>query len=309
MTKFPLSKAITTTFAYLTEEFFTWVKILWLPVLMLQAALTAIMPRYMNVTMQMLELGDDPPTDAVLPLMGSFFTWIGVMLLVSLVIYAIIFGGVLRHISRGEKPTAPFYLQFGADETRILATMLLGGLVIGIAYIGGAIAFAAAATVLGAALGILGGLIAFFLFFGFLGGIAWLCVRLSLAFPAAVAEQRIGLAPSWAATKGNFWSLSAYWLLFFIVIMFFASAYSMVVMPDYFSNIGEMIAAGDDEAEVNRINLEIIKQSMAMYDISNPRFLLTGIATYLYSFALFGVMSAATGVAYWLLTDARAREA
>jgi len=304
--KLPLSKAITTTFAYLTEEFLTWLKILWLPVLLLQTAMIAIMPKYMTLSLDIMELGDDADPSVIFSMLGPIFLWMGILALLSVVIYAIGYSGVFRHISRGEVPSTPFYLQFGADEGRVILTMVLGVLLLMVVYLGGALALTATTAVLTTVAGAVGGIIAFFLMIGFLVGVVWFYLRLSLILPAAVAEKSIGIAPSWATTKGNTWALFAYWLLWFIVIMFFASAYSIVAMPDYFSLLGEMIAAGENEAEVDRINIEMTKQSMAMYDISNPRFALLALATYIYSLAIFAVTTVASGVAYWFLTDKRA---
>ena len=303
--KLPLSKAITTTFAYLTEEFFTWLRILWLPVLILQAAMVAIMPQYMDTSIEIMELGDDVDPGVVFAMIGPMLAWMGILAILSIVIYAIGYSGVFRHISRGDVPSTPFYLQFGADEARVIVTMLLGILLMMMVYIGGGIALMAITAVLTTVAGGIGGIIVFFLVIAFFVGIAWFYLRLSLMLPAAVAEKRIGIAPSWAVTKGNTWALFAYWLLWFIVIMFLASAYSIVAMPDYFSMMGEILAAGGDEAEIDRINIEMTKKSMAMYDISNPRFFLLQIATYLYSLSLFAVMTVASGVAYWFLTGKR----
>ena len=305
--RFPLSKSITTTFAYLKEEWLTLLKILWLPVLLMQVILTVIVPRYMEASFSFISLGDgDDPSEA-LGMLWPFFGWIGVMMVLSFAAYAVIYSGVLRHILRGEKPSAPFYLQFGGDEARLFLTMLAGMLVIGIAYIGGMIAFFAVAFVLSLVHGLLAGIVGFFGFFVFLGGMIWFCMRLSLALPAAIDVNRVDLGQSWKVTKGNAWSLFVYWGLMFLIVGFFAMAYSMIVMPDYFSNLNELIAAGSNEAEVNRINLEMMKQSVAMYDISNPRFLLLAIATYIYSFVLFALLTVSSGVAYWLTTSDEAR--
>src|SRR5262249_53848690 len=173
------------------------------------------MPGYMQTMTAVSEGGAADPTQAMAAMSSALPTLL-LISLTSIAAYMIIFAGILKLVIRGERPRLPFYLGFGADEWRLLGTWLLLILIFIGAYllVGVVVALFGLLAVnlpgVGLIVAIVGMLAAFAAYF-------WLCLRFSLASPAAVGAQTIGVGPSWNTSKGNVWRLLAYWLILGVI--------------------------------------------------------------------------------------------
>ncbi|MEL7486046.1 MAG: hypothetical protein AAGJ87_02395 [Pseudomonadota bacterium] len=299
----PLSKALSASFAYFTAEAGRIVRVLWAPVLLFQIGAVLVMPLYSEALLGMFDESVAGDPEASLRALGPMFAWAGVITLAWLIYNAVCAAGLLRHLTRGEDIATLAYLRFGADELRVFFTTLLVGLILLIAYAGGilgvALVIGVAAAInsaLGALLGLVGGI-------GFIVILALIALRLSLAAPAAIATRGLGVAPSWNAAKGCGWSLFGFWLIWGLIIVFVASVYSTLAMPDYFDDMAELMAAPEGSDEYFAINRRIMEESFAVWDPGNPRFALTFALGYLYMFALAAIAPVASGVAYRLVTE------
>jgi hypothetical protein len=141
-------------------------------------------------------------------------------------IYAAIARSVLRP---GE--SAFGYLRLGMDEVRVLVVSLvlfLVFMVVGVfasVLIGAVIGMTAAAEM--PALWLL----VVLLVLAAIALFTWLSVRLSLAIPITMAEQRIAIFDSFGFTKGRFWPLLGMALLAWVLSMVVGLLGSLVAMP------------------------------------------------------------------------------
>jgi membrane-anchored glycerophosphoryl diester phosphodiesterase (GDPDase) len=85
----------------------------------------------------------------------------------------------------------------------------------------------------------------------------WLSVRLSLAIPITMAEQRIAIFDSFGFTKGRFWPLLGMALLAWVLSMVVGLLGSLVAMPLQMATGGGMMALEGLEEE----SLQVILQS------------------------------------------------
>ena len=160
----------------------------------------------------------DPTPEQMLPLMGAYFTMLGILMPLGIIFGAVMYAAVNRAVVRPAE-SAFGYLRLGGDELRVFVVYLVLTV---LAMIVGAVLFAAvgllvgltatAAENLAALFAVLGGLVAVGLFI-------WLAVRFSLALPITVAERRIAIFDSWALTRGHFWGLLGMTILAFILSM------------------------------------------------------------------------------------------
>lgn len=151
--KLPVFKALGASLSYIGAHFFTLIKIMWLPALLLTGVMAYVMPTVMDAQMQLIaveETGD--PTD-VLALLGPIFKSSGLMYLAAAIFYPMIMAGVLKHVIRGDAPRLPFYLQYGGDELRLLLAYILIFIISVVAVIAGFLGFGVLSAVLGIALG------------------------------------------------------------------------------------------------------------------------------------------------------------
>ena len=126
------------------------------------------------------------------------------------------------------------YLKLGVEEllvfvTRILITLILigFGMVAGV-VIGGSVA----------ALGAAGALIAVIAFFGLIGALIVVQIRLSLTTPATFATRSIGLGASWRMTKGRMGPLLGTYVIA-IVLFLVVQVVGMVI-----TSVIQMAAGG-----------------------------------------------------------------
>lgn len=181
--------------------------------LLLGIASMIVMRPMMTAQLDTLRTGvrQFPP---VAPLLLFMLLTVGVVV----VVYAAAFRAVFRPGDRGLA-----YLRLGGEEAILFAAMvvltigsyvaiavamlvlIVIGVVIAAASHGGAIAYAAIATI------------------AFLAGMIYVVVRLSLVAPLSFLRREIAIGPAWRLTRGHGWTLlGAYlllWLLMTIVLL------------------------------------------------------------------------------------------
>ena len=299
----PLSKALTMTFAYLTSEAGRILRVLWAPVLLFQIGVVLVMPLYAEPMIAFIETSAEADPSEALTAIAPMLAWSAVIMLAWLIFSAVCTAGLLRHLNRGEQVGSFYYLQFGADELQVFFTTLFVAVILFLAYIGAilfAVIFAAIGGAVGGPIGLLAVLAAVVAAFV---GFMLVTLRLSLSGAAAVAERSLGVGPSWRVTQKSGWSLFGYWLIWMLIIMFVASVYTTLAMPNYFDNMAEIMAVSPDSEEYLELNRKIMRESFAIWTPGHPRFPLSFAASYVYMFVLSAIFPVAAGVAYRLLTQ------
>jgi hypothetical protein len=221
---------------------------------------------------------------------------------VSIAAYLIIFAGILKLVIRGEKPSLPFYIGFGADEWRLLGTWVLLMLIfVGVEIVAGIVGGLAA----GLAISIPGGgaFIALAVGLAVLVVVIWVGLRFSLATPAAIGAQTIGIGPSWNTSKGNVWALFFYWLIWGLIFFIVEIVLITILMPGYFQAIGDMAGSAGDPERLQRASEAMTASAMEMYDLSSPLNIIKMVASALIGTFLFATVAVAGGVAWRLMTD------
>ncbi|MGZ9115123.1 MAG: hypothetical protein ACXW3K_10920 [Brevundimonas sp.] len=154
------------------------------------------------------------------------------------------------------------YLRLGMDEVRVLVVTFVLGLILTfaavVAFVAVGVLAAAAKAAGGAGVAAIAGLLGFFavtcLFI-------WLCVRLSLAVPITVAENRFAFFDSFNLTKGRFWPLFGMAVLAVVMVLLVELLSSIVSMPlGIISGLDSWTMNGDQDSEAVR----------AAFDVSNP---------------------------------------
>ena len=224
------------------------------------------------------------------------------LFVVSIAAYLIIFAGILKLVIRGQKPSLPFYLGFGADEWRLLGTWLLMMLI----FIGAEILIVIASALIGflaVNLGGVGGVIAFVAILALFVALIWLCVRFSLATPATIGAETIGIGPSWNISKGNVWRLLGYWVIWGLILVVVEILVLLMVMPGYFQAMGDIFASGGDPAQLQRATQEMTDAALGLYDFSSPLNVLRLVLSGVIGALVFATVAVSGGVAWRLMTD------
>ena len=183
---------------------------------------------------QGLETGGEPTEAEMMAFMSAYFSFLALILPISLILGSIAQAAVNRAIVRPSEG-AFGYLRLGMDEVRVLVVQLALAVMFGLGFgLLGGLVFGA----LGTATGMAGeGMAAVLGFLMFAAGIAFVClviwvvVRLSLAIPITVAERRIAIFDSWGMTRGHFWSILGMALLAFVMCIVVQTLLSIVLMP------------------------------------------------------------------------------
>ena len=152
------------------------------------------------------------------------------LLPVSLIVGAMLMAAVARAVLN-PRAGGFGYLRLGMDEVRVFvvtlvlcALLICGWLALGLLV--GVLAGIAGAT--GASwmwlIVVLGGLAG-------VAVIVWLAVRLSLAVPITVAENRFAIFDSFALTKGRFWPLLGMAIIAFVMVLVISLLAMVVTLP------------------------------------------------------------------------------
>ena len=176
------------------------------------ALVIAVAGGAMGQFMQMaatMEPGAEPSDAEMMAFMSAYFSMLGLILPISLVLGSVSYAAVNRAVVRPSE-SAFGYLRLGMDEVRVFVVSLVLSIVFGLGFgLAGGLIFGvmgAMAAMMSDNAGLVGLLmvVAGLLFVAL---IIWVVVRLSLALPITVAERRIAIFDSWKLTKGHFWGL------------------------------------------------------------------------------------------------------
>lgn len=173
-------------------------------------------------------------------LLARFGPWILVVLAMALVLVTVLPGAVFRAVLRPQDRSFA-YIKFGADELRMLGLYLIIVLIFSVASGLYSVLTLFALSLSGPVEWLVGGVAT-------LGGLAlvgWLFVRLTLAGPVAVADERLDIRGAWMLTRGEFWRLVATLLLsilFYGAVLLLALVFSLVStrLLGGFSLLGEL---------------------------------------------------------------------
>lgn len=207
---------------------------------------------------------------------------------VSLIVSAMLMAAVARAVLN-PRASGFGYLRLGMDELRVFVVTLVLGILM---------AFAWVAVVV--AIGVLSGIASasganwlwLFVVLAGLAGVAaiiWLAVRLSLAVPITVAENRFAFFDSFAVTRGRFWSLFGMAIIAIVMVLVIMVLSWVVTLPLAMMAGGEAWSfgsGGDAEAVA------------AALDVTNPWIIASALAEAVINALLVGVMYAPFAAAY-----------
>lgn len=311
MKKLPVFKALGASLSYIGAHFFTLIKIMWLPALLLTGVMAYVMPTVMDAQMQLIAVEETGDPADVLALLGPIFKSSGLMYLAAAIFYPMIMAGVLKHVIRGDAPRLPFYLQYGGDELRLLLAYILIIIISVVAVIAGFLGFGVLSAVLGIALGAVSpeaaGIVVFLLALVAIIAVIWFTLRLSLVFPAAIGARSVGVGDTWQATKGSTFGLFFYWLIWLIFLAVLMTPVSLLMMGGFFSLFSEFFSAAiADPSAADQLGQEferrMLEMQAEMWDRSNPGFWLVMVGSWLSLIVQYGLTSVAGGVAWRYLS-------
>lgn len=301
--KFPALKAFGATFAYLARHGVDLVKALWLPAALLVALqLYALPPMFASLS-SLLQLGDNPDPEQAAAALGPIAKWCFVLLVGSAIAYPMMTAASLKHVVRGESQSLPFYLRYGGDELRILAgyallsvmvivITIVGGLAVTVLALAAALALPQSRTLMDA-LGELAVNVA----------IIWFRLRLSVLYPAAMATGTIGFNVSWAATKGQTFSLFLFWLLIGVACLPVGLLMAAPFIGEFLPLFAAIEAAGEDKAAVQAAMVPFMEAFGRLFSAENPSYALFVALLFVSTVVSTAIINIAAGIAWRYLTD------
>ena len=210
------------------------------------------------------------------------------LLPVSLIVGAMLMAAVARAVLN-PRAGGFGYLRLGMDEVRVFVVSLVlcillfcGWLAVGLLV--GVLAGIAGAT--GASwmwlVVVLGGLAG-------VAAIIWLAVRLSLAVPITVAENRFAIFDSFALTKGRFWPLLGLAVIAFVMVLVISLLAMVVTLPlNLMTGLESWSFGSNADPEV----------MAAALDVTNPWVIVNALVEAVVYALTVGVMYAPFAAAY-----------
>ena len=210
------------------------------------------------------------------------------LLPVSLIVGAMLMAAVARAVLN-PRAGGFGYLRLGMDEVRVFVVSLVlcillfcGWLAVGLLV--GVLAGIAGAT--GASwmwlVVVLGGLAG-------VAAIIWLAVRLSLAVPITVAENRFAIFDSFALTKGRFWPLLGMAVIAFVMVLVISLLAMVVTLPlNLMTGLESWSFGSSSDPEV----------IAAALDVTNPWVIVNALVEAVVYALTVGVMYAPFAAAY-----------
>ena len=210
------------------------------------------------------------------------------LLPISLIVTAMLMAAVARAVLN-PRATGFGYLRLGMDELRVFVVTFVLGIVMFCAWIAVAVVVGMLAGIAGAAgadwmwlLVVIAGLAG-------VAGVIWLAVRLSLAVPITVAENRFAFFDSFAITRGRFWSLLGMAVIAFAMVLVISMLSWVITLPLGMMAGGEvwsMGSGGDAEAVA------------AALDVTNPWIIASAVAEAVVYALTVGIIYAPFAAAY-----------
>ncbi len=303
--KLPVIKAFGDTFALVFGNFLDVIKIVIVPVLVFAGLGYWLMPRLFDQLTQFLDTAEsmsgqhDPAAifAAIQPIMSAS----GIVFLAEIIVIPMMVAGLLRLAINNEKP-AFVYLSWGGNEFRVLITFILKGLLLFVIYIIGALAIAALAIGLNAAAKEIAPIVGLVLGVGYIVLLIWIALRLSLSSAAAVGSGKIGIGPSWSATKGAVWSLLFYWILWWVLLAVVQGVFMAFFMPGMFASFATIAQSASVHAGGNAEGARaVIEAERQMFQsMSHQLPLLIGFGAVM-SLVVYPLLICSAGVAWRLL--------
>jgi len=219
---------------------------------------------------------------------GQAMLSLGWLIPVSLAVAAMLMAAVARAVLN-PRAGGFGYLRLGMDELRVFVVTLVLSILLVCAWI----AIAVVVSVLAGIAGATGAnwLWLFVVLAGFagIGAIIWLAVRLSLAVPITVAENKFAFFDSFAVTRGQFWPLLGMAVIAFAMVLVISMLAWVITLPLNIMVGGEAWSfgsSGDAEAVA------------AALDVTNPWVIASAIAQAVVYALTVGVMYAPFAAAY-----------
>lgn len=206
-------------------------------------------------------------------------------LLVGAMLSAAVARGVLNPRANGFG-----YLRLGMDELRVLVVTLVLSILMGVLF---------TAVFLG--IGVIGGVAAasgadwawLVMVVACLAGVAlmiWLAVRLSLAVPITVAENRIAIFDSFALTKGRFWPLLGMAIIAGVMTIIIGLLSMIITMP-----LAMMSGLEQSWTFGSHSDPEMVRAAL---DVTNPWVIANAIVEAIINALTVGVLYAPFAAAY-----------
>lgn len=303
----PVFKALGATFAFIAQHLATILRILWAPLALNVVGSALVAPQYLSAMIEVQSFGPTANPDEVLAATSRGIVPGLAMLAIGLVSNLLMSAGLLKFVIRNEAPSGPFYMALGRDEWRLFLTGLLAALAAIGVYLCGILALVLIGG-LGAALGAAGGVLVTIAGTVLLVVMIWLGLRLSLAAPASIARQRIGVQASYDATKGKVWSLLGYFVLIGLIFVVAELLLVGFVLPGYFDAIaasGEGLTPGQplSPEAAQALQAKLNEIVLRAYDLKSPQGYVTMVVNFIGGGALITVGMVALGVAWRLITE------
>ncbi len=291
---FRILKAFAATFAYLAGHWPLLLKAMWLPALAMSALQLYAAPQLFSGLAEMIRLGPNPAPEAAtaaFSALGGSLIW---YIISGFIFFPMLTVASLRHIIRGEEQPAPFYFNYGADETRVMAANFLFNLMIIVISIVGEL--------------VVGVLAAVFMLFGAGGAAksvgavavnlatAWFQVRMSMLFPAVMATRTLGFGEAFAATRRGWLALAGYWILIGLVVL---PLIAIFLAPMALPVMSEMIAIKADDPATTAAFLKALAASL---DPATAGFWLAAAAVFVLTIGVNAVVNIASAVAWRYLS-------
>lgn len=294
---FSVRKAVAATFAYIAERWLLLLKAMWLPALFIAALQLYAAPSLFNGLAEMVRLGPNPAPEAAtaaFSTLGGSLIW---YLVAGFIFFPMLTVACLRHIIRGEEPQAPFYFNYGADETRIMASNFLFNLMVVIISVVGELIVGVLAAVFmlvgaGGAAKNLGAL-------GVNAATAWFQVRMSTLFPAVLATRTLALGEAWASTRRDWLALAGFWIVIGLALAPVVLLLAGPVFLPFAADLGP-VRQGDTAAAA-----ALLQKIAAALSPPSPSFWYTGVLMYALSLIVNAVINIASAVAWRFLAAGR----
>lgn len=296
MNTVPVSATISQAYGFLLGEIVTIVRLTWAP-LLLGAGLS-----YFYAAPAIDGAGAIEANPAIFLIsIVAFVT--GIMAMTAL----------LRVVVFGDRmPGLYVYLQLGGAELRLILVSIL----LMIAFIAAMFGSTLVLAVVGAmavAVPVVGLVLLLAAIVGLVGGLIWVGVRLSLTWPAIVAENSLGVERSWALTKGHALQMLLVLLATYGVCTVVTLAlFSMILGSDYpappaFPAVSDTAAKSP---EAVKVLAETLSKSLEKWQIDlakalSANWFAVSLLTLISNFVATVLWAGATGAAYHALAGER----